>query len=431
MKFLILALMCFLLLTISCKEGIDFRNTLSSGNNGGPVVRIIQAPRNQHFGDDNPVSYEIIRGNNDIDQVRCFINKEESSLCTQHHGTFNVGNLPLGSHELEIVATDVEGLVDQADENWSVYNSIQTQRERVQMASNKSQLDILFVIDNSLSMVPEQRKISQRFSGFIDKIKDLDWRVGITTTDLNLFKQWSDGRLIAMGQGYPDHNSGQGYYYLTPAIDLKEAQKFFSEGIHRQEEGSPKEQGIHVTYRAIARAVAGGSEENLRLTRFFRNNADLAVVVVSDEDESRNGIKNDPDNLISYVKESFGQSKIFQFHSIIAHTWICVNARREGHIYGQKYESLSKKTGGIVGDVCSDDYTGVLSEIGQRMHETHKIHNLKCKPQDIDNDNVIDIEVIAKTPGIEVPGYIINGHRVEFDTDLLNGEYEFIYHCFT
>lgn len=52
-------------------------------------------------------------------------------------------------------------------------------------------VDILFVIDNSVSMSPKQRAIAQAIPGFMKKIDDLctNYHIGVITTDIGTLPQ--------------------------------------------------------------------------------------------------------------------------------------------------------------------------------------------------------------------------------------------------
>src|SRR4051812_4792872 len=64
---------------------------------------------------------------------------------------------------------------------------------------SKPKVDILFVDDNSKSMAPEQQKMSERFSTFIQSLAGVDWQIAITTTDIALngaFLNFSSGQKV-------------------------------------------------------------------------------------------------------------------------------------------------------------------------------------------------------------------------------------------
>ena len=319
-----------------------------------------------------------------------------------------------------------DGIDDSVDLTDPMHSNIRRQTTNLRVIHPKNKVDILFVIDNSGSMALEQTKISRRFNNFINQIRGLDWHIAITTTDPGIYEQgagrspWGDGQLIPFSNGH---------YYLSSSMNLGEVQRLFSENIKRNEEGSSEEKGIYATYRTLERAVTGKTGMDIQIARFLRHDSAFAVVVVSDEDESPDfySAKSDPDNLIDYVERVFGSGKVFQFHSIIAYTRACLDG--EGDSYGYKYRELSIKTGGIVGSICFNDYSAILSRIGREVFNLNKIYKLDCRPQDANNNGVIDMKIIAKNPSSTIPPYTIEEESITFDRGLSQGEYELTYHC--
>ncbi|MEM7645731.1 MAG: hypothetical protein AAF203_02365 [Pseudomonadota bacterium] len=381
-----------------------------------PIVKILQAPKDSKLDESNPVLFEVLRGDFDIATVTCSIGGKLVD-CDAEKGWMDANMSTSGRQELEIVATDVEGLSGQARENWLVSDRFRRFRDRLRVQDRLKKTDILFVIDNSGSMYAEQLRISERFSDFIDKIENLDWHIAITTTDPRSHVSWGDGKIDPFSNGD---------YFLTPKLGAEKAQELFSKHVRRTESGWDTEMGILATYRSIERAGRSDSQVDKKLARFFRRDAALAVVVVSDEDESESGFKNDGDNLISLVEQKWGRNKTFQFNSIIVHTQQCLWG--EGAQMGVEYERLSRKTNGIIGDVCARNYSDILKSLGEGVSNLEKVHNLKCDPQDIDNDGQIDL-VISSRDGSAIPGYTIDERRIEFDQALNPDQYEFRYYC--
>ena len=439
-------------------------NNKHNEDNGvrGPSVKFIVPPKNIIVGVNINIVFEIIKGDSDIVQVNCFFNGQ-SVPCDESGGTvgsaigggnpsggsldggtISIGPMDTGRHRLQIVATDREGQIHERSEEWTVNSQFNMEEQTLQVLREKDKIDVLFVVDNSSSMKYEQQKIGEGFSNFIAQLNGLDWRIGIITTDGNektlyldfanvsgdaspetVISDWTGGRLASLtGVDFWDSNVKK-YPYLTP--NVKDVQKVFSKNIERRELGSNFEQGIYTTYRAVERAVANNTKENRVLNEFFRQEAALAVVVISDEDDSGSLTRNNPENLIAHVKRSFGEDKIFQFHSIIAHTQSCLDGK--GEDYGYNYEKLSRLTGGIVGDICSDNYGRILSDIGNGMSNLTKTYEMKCVPQDTDNDGVVNFQVAPRVSGLSLPGYTISGSHVEFDAPLEIGDYQLTYYC--
>jgi hypothetical protein len=80
--------------------------------------------------------------------------------------------------------------------------------------------------------------------------------------------------------------------------------------------------------------------------------------------------------------------------------------------YGNVYIELSNATGGIVGNICSDDYTGQLSEIKGRIDYTLDAISLECEP--IEGSVVIN--------GKAASSYSIVGDKLVFSPSLQEGE---------
>jgi len=233
--------------------------------------------------------------------------------------------------------------------------------KNVVVANQSKQVDILVVIDNSGSMAFEQKNMGDRFDSFIDQLQGLDWRVGITTTSVaqmddktgRVIRDDTDGRLLRM--------EGTQQYYLSSTDGAQVVKQAFRATIQRKETGSPNEQGIRATYRALERAQIAGSENQ----KFLRATAGLAVVVVSDADETpfqQMTHRNMGQKLRDYIAETH-PSKAFSFHSIIVRRsdQDCLRfPGSQNEFYGLHYQHLSEKTNGIVGSVCEMDYGAQL-----------------------------------------------------------------------
>lgn len=126
------------------------------------------------------------------------------------------------------------------------------------------QIDILFVIDNSNSMKEEQAQLASAFERFIQSFtkRSLDFRIGILTTDS------LDGKLTA-NRKWPQP-------YLTPTLQNLNIE--FQDAIQVGIRGSKAE----TAFLPISAAL-----KNPASASFFRPEAFLYIVIVSDEDESK------------------------------------------------------------------------------------------------------------------------------------------------
>lgn len=409
------------LILVNCSKEASFsavpnEDLDSSSDPNGPVVRITQAPKNKFMNEDNEVAYEVVKTVNEIKDTRCSIDQFPLP-CGLMLGLLKIIPVPLGQHTFEVIAEDTEGLTGRARARWTVSNRFSLQSDLHQITQAQNTVDILFVIDNSSSMRDEQKKISQRFDRFVQQLSQLDWQIAITTTDSHNNDPWADGRLHA----FPNQQ-----LFLKSSMNTQEAQELFAKHVQRKEPGWDTETGILSVYRSLERSINPKTQENKDIAKFYRSEAALAVVVVSDEDESGSTFKSKGDELLKLVNQKWNDQKKFQFNSIIAHTRECLSSG--GHTLGIKYEALSKKTNGVVGDICANNYSEILKNIGKGVANLQKTFTLKCEPQDADLDGKVEFSVAAKSTR-PTPAYTVKGNTVEFVQPLNPDDYEFQYFC--
>jgi len=138
-------------------------------------------------------------------------------------------------------------------------------------------VNILFVIDNSGSMKEEQESIANQFDSFLTSLQGTDYNIAIITTDayLDTYK------------GKPKNGNFEqfpnGKKWLTGAQDTSKAYlqkniEYFQQAMKTVGiTGSGFERGLASTVRAL---------EKEDQKEFFRPNALLMIIIVSDEDET-------------------------------------------------------------------------------------------------------------------------------------------------
>jgi len=275
-----------------------------------------------------------------------------------------------------------------------------------QLVINKQPADILFVVDDSGSVADVQSNIAQRFSAFMQQVSNLDYRIGIITTDVssnisdtpnnppatvNRNGALQDGKLIAV--------DGVGNYFITPQLPNPAA--LFAQTIQLPESQTCASSGYTVCPSGDPRGIYAA---NLLVTNnynsFLRDNAPLTIVIVSDSDERNSGTlanqgypqgTNDlPATLLANLKSQF-PNKPVQVDAIVVapNDTACYNARyhRNGNPYlfawyAPIYASLVAQTGGVLGSVCASDYTQQLGQIGAGVNQQSQILTLACRPID-------------------------------------------------
>ena len=335
-----------------------------------------------------------------------------SKACAAGQNTIILPNLASGEYTIKVSAADKAGFSSEKSITFTVSTNYKKMRQLVNVTANHK-VDILFVIDNSGSMAYEQKSMASRVRNFLDVVKGLDWQIAVTTTD-PVSKTLGDGRLVPL---YGKTNS----YIMSSSMNDVDAKNTLSMTLQRPETGSGDEQGILAAYRAIERSLASvGSNTN-----FIRQDSQLAVVVISDEDESQNGFKNDPANFVNFIQSSFSGQKAMSFHSIIARPGDAVCLGGEGYTAGFRYEQISKMTGGVIGDVCASDYAAQMQGIAEGVRKTLKSISLSCAPV---VDSMRSLLVLKD-------GQVYNGNRkmeglnLVFDDMLPAGNYEVVYSC--
>lgn len=360
------------------------------------------------------ITFNVVDDLAGVESVSCEISGVVKA-CLPGQNKISIPQVASGDYSLLVKAEDKLGNRSQASVNFSVTTVYRNLTQNVQVKDYRK-VDILFVIDNSGSMAYEQKNMADRVKNFLDVVKGLDWQIGITTTDSRSGAVGGDGRLLEL-TGKADS------YFLNSSMDEALSRTLLGNTLQRSETGHRDEQGIRAAYRAFERAVnKQGVNKNL-----IRENAHLAVVLISDEDESANTDKNDPQKLVDYVNQSFGGQKAFSYHSIITRPDDSVCLKGQGESYGFRYEAMSKLTGGVIGDVCASDYASQLAGIGEGVRNSLKSITLNCTPVVAGELNQ-SIKVL-KDGQIYADAFTVSGLNLNFSQELAPGDYKIQYTC--
>ncbi len=434
-----------------CRAGqsVDFssKNLKDDGGTSAPVlsdkqkppqVNITRYPDDHILGESTRIGFEIVPGDNPISTMNCYLDKREVD-CERGVSQLLFEDLQEGKHLFKVKVEDTVGLGANNQASWIIYTNVadtyQRRQLQVQIESQDNRADILFVVDNSRSMYEEQMGIARRITSLFSKISGLDWRLGIITTDpyefdpvTRAYNPLADGALLR----FPN-----GSYQLDVSQDIVTAHDLFSRTIYRPEIGNGHERGIHNTYRAVERAINPINAVNRRLHDFFRSEASLSVILISDENETLvdkvgkplpGQMKSRGDNLVNLVRSQWPE-KVFQFNSVIVKPDDIHNCGDTDTKVGHAYMELSQLTDGVVEDICANDYGGALDKIGAGVVNLEKSYLLDCVPMDINGDGQVDLNVVGYTTGESLSGYQLNGRVIRFDQILKTGDYEISYFC--
>ena len=348
---------------------------------------------------------------------------------------FGLVSLMAGCSEVEF-SKKAESICKTDPSLCPIVTSLKTHTETVYY----KQIDILVVNDNSGSMSVEQESMGDRFPMFISGLADLDYRIGMITTDV---QSNPDNNVTKPANGWGTYWNGQllsfdssGTKFLTPqtanvvdkfrnTVKRPETVACDNSGYNPLHCPSGDERGISATNKLIDANPNG----------FLRSSAHLAVIVLSDENTRSNGgsvsgkpIENSDrvETLVSKMNTKFGGKKTFSVHSIVVQPGdtSCFSQQDQQTgatpmraYYGYDFARLSsagidiRSLGpilpGIKGTICASDYGAQLTQIAEKAKSYAEPIQLKCFPADDEFGNST-LKVTFEPMPIPPVGYSVN-----------------------
>ncbi len=274
--------------------------------------------------------------------------------------------------------------------------------------SKNSNVDILFVIDNSGSMAEEQAKIAQVFSGFIAQVAHMNWRIAITTTD-------SNGSLNVL-ETLPSVR----YYIDTNTPNVNE---LFMSKIQVGLRGSGTELGLTSVNSFLTKKSADYQS-------FMRADATFVVINVTDSEETSSLTA---EQFLQNAKAQLPKDKKFVSHSsvVLPGDAACKLINKNENKYAQKYYDVTKATGGVAASICDENYGSQFQMIADSTIGKIAQLSLECAPVDKDGDSKLDVLITSSTGEILSPSsYEISDSKIVFTPALENvGQYTATYSC--
>ncbi len=237
-----------------------------------------------------------------------------------------------------------------------------TEHTEVYFLDPSTEVDVLFVVDDSPSMKQEHDKVKEAFEEFIFEVNesDSDWQIGVTTTDM----ETDQGGVLL----------GPGPLYITPETENYES-VFLAKIDTVGTQGSGWEQGLQAARRALLDAPAGLADT--ANVGFLRPDADLAIVVVSDENDcSDGGALPHEDQLECYQMNEMLVPTTDYIHAFEGleqgNRTVTFSAivgppsaeECEDATPGHRYLSVVRDLEGLNADICEDDYAEVMTDLG-------------------------------------------------------------------
>ncbi|MFN7133095.1 MAG: choice-of-anchor D domain-containing protein, partial [Myxococcales bacterium] len=258
------------------------------------------------------------------------------------------------------------------------------QTDRFEQA-DRAKVDVLFVIDNSGSMMEEQDAIGRNFSSFMKfaMAQGIDYHIGVTTTGIDPSPGgWSScpggveggeaGRLFPVDNTSPR--------VITPTTP--NAQSVFAKNV-KVGVCHWLEQGMEAAYRGLSAPLVNNADDprtpisNDGNGGFLRPDAKLAIIYVSDEeDQSPQTV----DFYATHLKGLKSNPALVSVSAIVgpADLGTCPTSSSSG----MRYMDLAQRTGGIVDSICTPDWASSLEKLGQSAFGPSTVFPLSQRPGD-------------------------------------------------
>lgn len=230
-------------------------------------------------------------------------------------------------------------------------------------------VDVLWVVDNSGSMSDDLLTVSQNFASFIQVFIDLglDYQMGVITTDMD--NPAFSGRLVGP--------------YITSATP--DPVGTFVDQIDLGSGGSASEVGFEAIQAALTEPLLSSHNAG-----FLREDAALAAIVVSDEDNSSFMAAG---TFVSWYEGLKSDPGLTTFSAICEDLFISCT----------KYAAAADTTGGITGDIADQaDYPAVLERISLTSAGLTVSFDLAGEPSDLGR-------MVVEVEGTAVPNSLQDG----------------------
>ena len=233
-----------------------------------------------------------------------------------------------------------------------------------------SKVDILLVVDNSCSMQPYQAELGANFDSFLTFFieGDVDYQIGVTTTTITEpSPRPDDGCPESITSQIPTNGGLIDDVILT--VDTPDPQSVFNDLVNVGVCGAGWEMGMESALQAL---------ENSN-TPLLRNDAHLSIIFVSDEEDGSPMPVPDYVNRLRAIKDPFGRDVFNASSLVVPDIDACdENDIASGASPGTRYVEFAEEANGIVGDICGDDFSSIITDLSlasSRLNDTFFLTN--------------------------------------------------------
>jgi len=272
-----------------------------------------------------------------------------------------------------------------------------------------NKVDILFMIDNSSSMLQYQKRLESQVTPLISSLnqKGLDYRIAVVSSDLR--SSGSGGRLL----GSPSYLFSQ-----TPNLE-----SLLRSRLVLGQTGSDIESGLG----SIRQALTQNSGQE-----FLRKDALLAMVILTNEDDYSLGSVSEYRDFFDSIKSGvpgFDRGWVMNFIGVVSIDGNC-RTTADFKEAGLRYMALVDSSDGIKASICDTDLSSAISNLEKRIvqilseYKLQKIPDLKTIKVYINNSAVPQNDINGWSY-IEINNSIrFNGRYLPKATDRLRIDYK-------
>ncbi|WP_235685669.1 MULTISPECIES: choice-of-anchor D domain-containing protein [Corallococcus] len=258
----------------------------------------------------------------------------------------------------------------------------------------EARVDVLFVVDNSGSMMEEQQSLGENFAAFLTAASaaHVDYRIGVTTTGLDPSPGgWSECPGGAQGgengRLFPVDNSSP--RIITP--QTPNAAQVFANNTHVGV-CHWNEQGLDAAYRALSEPLLYNLDDprtpqpNDGNGGFLREDAKLAIIALSDEEDFSSQPVDFYETYFLALKGN-DPSKV-TFNAVVGPEDLSTCPTSSSS--GTRYMELARKLGGVVDSICTPNWATSLEKLSESAFGPNRTFPLSESPA---NPGAISVRV--------------------------------------
>ena len=269
-----------------------------------------------------------------------------------------------------------------------------------------AEVDILWVVDNSASMQEEQLNLGLNFNSFISFIDSslIDYHIAVISTDM-------------------DSRQHMGQIVGNPRVITKETpnpQASFAANVQVGIVGTGYEMGLLAAHTALSPPLIHDQNKD-----FLRDEASLAVIFVSDEDDKSFGEIAYYDRFFNNIK-GIGNDRKVILAAIIGDAPDGCRGDDGKAEPGIRYHELIESLQGTTASICADDFAAELEQLGLTVAGLGRHFRLSKEPDP--ESIVVRVDDHTGAGFVEIPEDAQSGWRYQpanrtifFDGDYVPG----------